>query len=89
MRADKAAQWALIRERGRRRYILVTGLLGWALPVACLSTLINHVIGAPGPFVPRLAIAVVVAPVFGYLFGVLMWSQNERDYRKWKAKSLR
>ena len=84
MRADKVARWTSIRERGRRRYILVTGVLGFALPVLLIRIVVNYLMETPEPF-PRLAISAVIAPVCGSFLGALMWSQNEREYHKWIA----
>jgi len=83
----QAARWASIREGGRRRYIVLTGVFGWGLLTALLSTVAGQLTGAPGPFPGRLAIALVMFPLSGILWGALMWSLGERRYLEWSVKS--
>jgi hypothetical protein len=85
----EAARWALIKEGGRRRYLVVTGVLRWALPVAFISTVIEQLIGVHGPFVGRLAIALVASTIFGIVFGAAMWSMGERRYQEWRVAGNR
>lgn len=71
--------WESIRRGGRRRYILLRGVLGWGWPVALLSTIISQVIwSAPGPFVGRLGLALLVFSFGGIAFGAFMWARGER-----------
>ena len=78
---DKQAQkWAAIRQRGRRRFILRTGVLGWGVPAALVFTAIGWTFGAPGPLLGRLAIALVLFPLTGIWFGARMWVESERRY---------
>ena len=63
----------------------MTGVLGWGLPTALISTATMQLIGAPGPFLGRLAIAVVVFLLGGIVFGAWMWSIRERRYHEWSG----
>lgn len=78
-------KWASVRTRGRLRYILVTGVLGFALPVGVISELVDHWMGAPGPFWGRLGISLLLVPITGYFFGAVMWHFNERQYQRRSA----
>ena len=79
-----AARWAAIRQRGRRRYIVVSGVLGWGVPTAILTTTFMQLVGGvPGPFLGRLALGLVTFPLGGIWFGAWMWSVNERRYLEW------
>ena len=84
--AARAARWAAIRKRGRRRYILLTGVLAYGLPTALLWSVLMKLTGAAGPFGGLLAIALVIFPLGGIAFGRRMWSINERRYQEWSAR---
>ena len=74
------ADWESVRQRGRRRYILLHGVLGYGVPVALGSTVIGGMLGAPGPFLGRLAIVLIAFSLSGIWFGARMWSAGERQY---------
>jgi hypothetical protein len=81
----QAEKWTFIRNRGRRRYILVTGVLGYGLPTALICPVVMQLTGAPGPLWGRLVIALLMFPLGGITFGRLMWSINERRYQEWSV----
>ena len=74
------ADWESVRQRGPRRYILLHGVLGWGVPAALGSTVIGGMLGAPRPFLGRLALALIVFSLSGIWFGARMWSVGERRY---------
>jgi hypothetical protein len=82
----QAAKWASIRRRGRRRYIFLSGVLRWGVGIAVPTTIVAGWLGAPAPFLGRLAIALVVYPLIGIGYGAWMWSFNERRYSEWIDK---
>jgi hypothetical protein len=86
MSEGQATRWALIRQRGRRRYIFLIGVVRWGIGIAVLSTILGGWLGAPGPFLGRLAIALAVYPVGGIIYGAWMWSFNERRHSEWIGK---
>ena len=85
--AKDAARWEAVRRRGRRRYVLLTGIVKWALPVGILSEAAKALIGdAPGSLLVRLPIALVTNTVAGILFGRSLWWMEEKRYRRWAEK---
>jgi hypothetical protein len=84
-----AAKWSGIRTRGRRRYILVSGVLGCGVPAAISSAIVDKFLfEAPGPFVGRLAISLVMLSLGSAWFGKMMWAEGERRYAEWCRRSL-
>ena len=81
-----AARWENTRARGRRRYIIVEGVLRWGVCCGVLSAVVHYLLGAPGPLWGRLAINLVLAPFFGSWFGRWMWTANERRYTEWRRR---
>ena len=83
----EASTWDAVRARGRRRYILMSGVLGWGLPMAFGVVLGEELLlDRPGPFLGRLAISLVMFLLGGFWFGRKMWADNERRYVEWRRQ---
>jgi hypothetical protein len=76
----EAGRWAAIRQRGRDRYVLMNGVLGWGAPTGLATTIITHWLGSPGPFLGRAAVALVVFSLGGVFYGRMTWSLHEQRY---------
>jgi len=84
------AQWERTRAMGRTMFIWRRGVFGWGIPVA-LVTIAYQVVQEQG-FVWRLvmtqhlrtgiALAVLVFPLCGYLFGRWLWTTGEENYQR-------
>lgn len=84
------AAWERNRAMGRTTFIWRRGVFGWGIPVA-LITIAYQVVQEQG-FVWRLvmtqhlrtgiAIAVLVFPLCGYLFGRWLWTTGEENYER-------
>jgi hypothetical protein len=82
------ARWEKTRALGRTDFILRRGVLGWGLPAAIL-TILYKIIQEQGFTAPQLtaslrtviAVAVVVFPLAGALFGRWLWTTSEQRYR--------
>jgi hypothetical protein len=79
----QASQWERVRQRGRRRYVVLYGVIGWGLLIALLSSAIHALISGLDGAVRNLAFNLVMMPLFGILFGYWMWSYNEDKHRRW------
>jgi hypothetical protein len=64
-------------------------MLGFALPVSVISSLVKFWVGAPGPFWGTLAISLLLAPFSGYAFGAMTWWVNERAYQQRRCNGSR
>ena len=84
------ARWERNRAMGRSTFIWRRGVFGWAIPVA-LVTIAYQVVQEQG-FVWRLvmtqhlktgiAVAMLVFPLCGYLFGRYLWTIGEENYER-------
>ena len=89
-RPETIAQWERNRALGRSTFIWRRGVFGWGIPVA-LVTIAYQVVQEQG-FVWRLvltqhlktgiAIAMLVFPLCGYLFGRYLWTAGEENYER-------
>ena len=62
----------------RNQYILRVGVLGWGIPVAILCTLIQSWEHGWDGFLVRLLPALVLFPLGGIPFGMIMWRLVQR-----------
>jgi hypothetical protein len=66
-------QWGVQRPKGRTRYILLWGVLGWGFPMALGLSLMVLADRRHGPQVECLiGINVISSLVGGYVFGIYM-----------------
>src|SRR5688572_22625109 len=89
-RPEAIARWERNRAMGRSTFIWRRGVFGWGIPVALL-TIAYQVVQEQG-FVWRLvmtqhlktgiAIAMLVFPLCGYLFGRYLWTTGEENYER-------
>ncbi|MGH6814307.1 MAG: hypothetical protein ACREC6_01235 [Hyphomicrobiaceae bacterium] len=79
-KTERSKRWEATRQQGRRRFILVYGVLGWGVPTGILFSLaswffdpnLNVMVAAP--------LAMIVFPIGGILWGRWMWHVGERAY---------
>lgn len=82
------ARWENARARGKRRYVLVHGVLLWGMPMLLVMTAGIYVqrYGWVWPNgsteqVSLMLFNLMIWPVGGYLFGAVMWKALERCHR--------
>lgn len=85
------ARWTAIRARGRARFVLVNGILGWGLPMFLFMAVCPKLFSFPFPPRPgeyywlwTSALWVVA----GAIFGTGTWYFSERSYRRHESKAL-
>ena len=89
-RTAALARWERNRAMGRTTFIWRRGVFGWAIPIA-LMTIAYQIVQEQG-FVWRLvmtqhlrtgiALAMVVFPLCGYVFGRYLWTIGEENYER-------
>jgi len=80
-------KWEAKRKGGRLRFMMLTGVLGWGLPMFILMTFVvdhwwkGHPLTQQGMLVPA-----VVWFVSGLFFGWVIWGLSERRYKAFLGK---
>ena len=79
-------KWEITRQKGKPRFILLSGVLGYGLPMFVVMTFfVNR--QQDKPITPAMiAISAVVWAIGGASFGLIMWAITERRYQKFLAK---
>ncbi len=82
MREKDRAKWERVRAKGKRRFVIRRGVLGWGLGTGILSSVLLAVEGAPS-FHPwlELPVAMLVFAAGGYFWGSWMWDILDRQYQ--------
>ena len=79
MKQKEIEQWSTVRQKGRTRYILLNGMLGWGLFMfVAMNFLVNR--GSKEPAMLLVSLAVWMAG--GALFGYTNWVMSEKRYQK-------
>lgn len=78
---QRLAKWATTRQKGKRRFVLVNGVLGWGLLTAILWLAFMWAI-MPTHFTNiNLAIVFTTFPIGGFFWGYWVWYLSERDFK--------
>lgn len=86
MKKKHFEKWSKTREKGRKNFILVNGLLAWGLPMFLVMTFfVNKPNDAQWSPIFILISAVIWA-LGGLAFGYFVWGSTERAYKKALAK---
>jgi len=81
------ARWASIRQRGLTRFVIFNGMIGWGLSTAILFALLDtyferKVIAFDAEFIENLVTSLIIFPVGGIVWGIVVWFWTEKSYRK-------
>ena len=89
MSEKQAAKWKKTRAKGRRHFIIYSGVLGWGLIMFVFMTAFIHLQQANFDIQQLSGLSLVVVLVNllvwtlgGLVFGVLTWHGNEKLYQK-------
>ncbi len=85
MNMDK---WAKIREKGKQRFVLVNGVLGWGVPTAILWAVLMELLDPSENIWVRPIIALIIFPIAGIAFGHSMWNKSEKIFEKQTSNNL-
>lgn len=79
MKQKEFDAWTKVREKGRMRYVLTTGL-SWGAMMFVVMTFFVHKIKTDNPV--AIALSAVIWALGGLFFGFAMWFTLERRYKK-------
>jgi hypothetical protein len=74
---------------GCSKFVLLFGVLGWGVPTGILFALIQAYREGWDGFLPKLAIALVIFPLGGILWGRVMWWMMQRQREKAAANAVK
>jgi hypothetical protein len=78
-------KWEATRRKGKAKFILVSGILSWGLPMFVVMTfVVNRQPDKPDSPTLILTSAVIWA-LGGALFGWVIWNMSEKKYQKYLA----
>lgn len=76
-------KWEISRAKGKKKFILVSGVLSWGIPMfAVMTFFVNRRqddVLSPG----MILISAIIWLFAGALFGWVMWTASERKYQKY------
>ena len=82
MTEKQFAKWAKTRKMGRERFIWLHGVLIWGISTAILWSIFMMVSQGFNTLPLNLAIALILFPIGGYFWGILMWKLSEKKYNE-------
>ena len=81
-------KWAKIREKGKQRFVLVNGVLGWGVSTAILWVFLMEFLEPSENIWVRPITALIIFPIAGVAFGHLMCNKSEKAYAKATSNTL-
>jgi hypothetical protein len=86
MNEKTAAWWSAIRAKGRKRYIILHGMLLWGVLTALLWSVAMSLLEGWVRLPFYLIGGLIGFPIGGYAFGAWTWKRLERQYQEWQAR---
>ena len=89
-RPHAAARWRRTRSLGRWSFIWRGGIVGWGLPAGAFTAFLAYfrafglqlASSLPTYLWLRMAAAMIVFPLLGYVLGTWLWEVSEENYRR-------
>ncbi|MDP4093403.1 MAG: hypothetical protein Q8920_08585 [Bacillota bacterium] len=94
-KAKGAERWERFKSKGKTRYVLLNGAIGWGIPVGIAASLLDAILDkgfslkyiTSVPFLFRLEINILIFMILGIIYGFYMWSSMRRTYEGKKKRS--
>ena len=83
MKPDAFVRWQKTRTLGKRRYVLISGVLSYGLPMFVAMTFFVHRNDLSARFIAASALLWLTG---GALFGLITWHIFERQYAKARTR---
>jgi len=72
-------EWAVLHAKGRRRYIVLWGVLPWVAVFSILRAVVEHFLNSPSWWI-HIAFMGPFAAAAGVFMGNVSWKENEKKY---------
>ncbi|QSO47369.1 hypothetical protein [Alicyclobacillus mengziensis] len=82
MNKKQMERWEKVRARGKKRFILRYGVFGWGLSSGILFGILMMLEGSENITPVNWILNILLFMIFGYVWGLLMWSWTERKYQR-------
>lgn len=87
MKPFNSNKWERMRAKGRKKYIIYNGVVGWGIPTAILYSILTtlwetQTIELNNEFFETLIISIILFPLGGIGFGIWTWHAFESNYQK-------
>ena len=81
---NRFEKWERTRSKGKWNFIVKYGVLFWGLITAVLFSLFVSLVLRDASFFVVLPISIVLFPIGGMAWGLVMWNYTEKLYNKQK-----
>lgn len=82
MTPQQIARWEEQRAKGKPRFVVVTGILSYGLPMFVITTFaVPFLRSTPLPSLFAILFSAFMWTLGGVIFGFMLWWVNERNYR--------
>lgn len=81
MNKKERIKWEKIRSTGKRNFVIQYGVIRWGIPAAILWSFLMHFWRPEEPWYIRPLVALVIFPIGGIFWGILVWNINENKYK--------
>ncbi len=72
-------KWSKARDMGRKKYILLYGVLFWGVTTGLLFPVIQHFLFGKTMTMASFVISLTIFPIAGIFFGKTMWDKMEKS----------
>ena len=78
-------KWEVTRQKGKKKFILQTGVLAWGLPMFVVMTFFVNRQRGTALSLRMILLSAVIWAIGGACFGWAMWNVSEKKYQKYLA----
>ena len=85
MKTSEMEKWKKTRSKGKKKFIIQNGVLGWGLTTGIFWSIIMNYTSESNSFpnfISLLIPALILFSIGGYFWGILVWNITEKKYQK-------
>ena len=80
---ERIRLWRANQEIGRDRWVITHGVMGWGTTMFFVRTAVSLISGeTEGQLRQHLIIDMIIWPIAGFVWGMLVWAWTEHSYQK-------